>query len=95
MYILLVYKKYLVFQKREKNNFLFLHIVNSFILETNRKLFLEAENSLQDVVQILTSSEDEELVKALKYVLQISVQKGMLYASSSSHHVHVFYFDYS
>lgn len=35
----------------------------------------------------MTSSEDEELVKALKYVLQISVQKGTLYTSSLSNHV--------
>ncbi|XP_078335986.1 telomere repeats-binding bouquet formation protein 1-like isoform X3 [Crassostrea virginica] len=42
---------------------------------SNRKLFLKVRNSLQDIVQILTTSEDEELVKAVKYVLQISVQK--------------------
>lgn len=75
------YKKYQVFQKRDKKTILH-DIVNSFISATNRKLFLEAGNSLQDVVHILTSSEDEELVKALKYVLQISVQKGILYIFS-------------
>lgn len=74
--------KYSLYKKKEKHD-----IVNSFISATNRKLFLEAGNSLQDVVHILTSSEDEELVKALKYVLQISVQKGTLYTSSLSNHV--------
>lgn len=73
---------YSLYKKKEKHD-----IVNSFISATNRKLFLEAGNSLQDVVHILTSSEDEELVKALKYVLQISVQKGTLYTSSLSNHV--------
>lgn len=47
-----------------------------FLSVSNRKLFLEVRNSLQDIVQILTTSEDEELVKVVKYVLQISVQKG-------------------
>ena len=47
-----------------------------FLSVSNRKLFLEVRNSLQDIVQILTTAEDEELVKAVKYVLQISVQKG-------------------
>ena len=57
---------------------MYIYICNFFFFlsVSNRKLFLEVRNSLQDIVQILTTSEDEELMKAVKYVLQISVQKG-------------------
>jgi hypothetical protein len=47
----------------------------------NRTQFLEATNGLQDLVHILTTSEDEELTKAIKYVLQSSVQKGTVLSS--------------
>ncbi|XP_062580734.1 telomere repeats-binding bouquet formation protein 1-like, partial [Saccostrea cucullata] len=45
---------------------------------SNRSLFLEAKNGLQDLIHILTTCENEELMKAIKYVLQVTVQKDTI-----------------